>query len=117
MGVMLVYVTAADAEAALRIGRAVVEDRLAACANVLPGMRSLYWWAGAVQEAEEAVLILKTAEERLDDLVAAVKARHSYELPCIVALPVAAGLPAYLGWIAAEARGGAATDPPLPATG
>ena len=73
LGVMFVYATAADAAEARRIGRAVVAARLAACANILPGMRSVYWWQGKLEEGREAVLILKTTEERLEALVARVK--------------------------------------------
>ena len=65
MAVMVIYATAADAAEAERIGRAVVSERLAACANILPGARSIYWWQGKIDEASEAVLILKTTRERL----------------------------------------------------
>jgi periplasmic divalent cation tolerance protein len=102
MTVMFVYATAADAAEALRIGRAVVEARLAACANVVGGMRSVYWWEGAVEEGSEAVLVLKTTADRLDELVARVKALHSYDVPCIEAIPVAAGHPAFLDWVERE---------------
>jgi periplasmic divalent cation tolerance protein len=104
MAVMFVYVTAGDAEEALRIGRAAVEARLAACANLVDGVRSVYWWEGAVQEGREAVLILKTTAERLDDLIARIKALHSYDVPCIEAIPVAAAHPAFLDWVERETR-------------
>jgi periplasmic divalent cation tolerance protein len=106
MTVMFVYVTAAEAAEALRIGRAVIEARLAACANVLDGMRSVYWWEGAVEEGSEAVLILKTTADRLDALVARVKALHSYDVPCIEAIPVAGGNPAFLDWVERETAPG-----------
>jgi periplasmic divalent cation tolerance protein len=102
MTFVFAYVTAGSAEEAQRLARAIVEERLAACANVLPGMRSVYWWEGAVGEAEETVVIFKTRAERFEALAARVKALHSYDCPCVVALPVTAGLPAYLDWIAAE---------------
>lgn len=118
MSAMFVYVTAEDAETARRIGRAVVEARLAACANVLDGMDSIYWWEGTVQEAREAVLILKTTAERFDALAARVRALHPYDLPCIVALPVVAGHAPYLDWIARETQASPAADPaPLPGDG
>jgi periplasmic divalent cation tolerance protein len=98
----VVYVTAGNEAEALRIGRAVVEERLAACANAIPGMRSLYWWEGRVQEANETVLILKSTEAMLEKLTRRVRELHSYELPCVVALPIAGGNPAYLEWIRAE---------------
>lgn len=99
-----VYVTAADAAEAERIGRTAVGERLAACANILDGMRSLYWWQGRLEEAQETVLILKTTNERLDALIARVRALHSYDCPCIEALEVVAGNPDYLAWLARETR-------------
>jgi len=99
---MFVYATAADAAEAERIGRAAVSERLAACANVLPAMRSVYWWNGRLEEGSEAVLILKTTRTRLDALVARIKALHSYECPCIEALEIAGGNLDFLAWIARE---------------
>ncbi|HWG79414.1 MAG TPA: divalent-cation tolerance protein CutA [Stellaceae bacterium] len=102
MPVMFVYATAGDAAEALRIGRAVVEERLAACANVLGGMRSVYWWQGAVQEGVEAVLVLKTTDDRLGALIARVRELHSYDCPCIEALPVTGGYQGFLDWVAGQ---------------
>lgn len=102
---LFVYVTAADVAEAERIGRAVVEERLAACANILPGMRSIYWWDGKVNEAHEAVLILKTVPAHLAALTQRVKALHSYEVPCVAALEARPGNPDYFTWIAAETKG------------
>jgi periplasmic divalent cation tolerance protein len=102
MSVVFAYVTAGSAEEAQRLARAIVAERLAACANVIPGMRSVYWWEGAMSEAEETVVLFKTRADRFDALADRVKALHSYDCPCVVALPVAAGLPGYLGWIEAE---------------
>jgi periplasmic divalent cation tolerance protein len=99
---MLVYVTAADSEEAARLGRTLVGERLAACANIVAGARSIYRWEGALAEETEALLILKTTEERLPALTERIKALHGYTLPCIVALPIAGGNPAYLDWIANE---------------
>jgi periplasmic divalent cation tolerance protein len=96
------YVTAGSREEALAIGRAVVEERLAACANVLDGMTSIYWWRGALEQAGEAALILKTRAELVERLTAWIKELHSYECPCVIALPIVAGNPAYLDWIARE---------------
>jgi periplasmic divalent cation tolerance protein len=109
MSTLFVYVTASDIEEARRIGRSVVEERLAACANVIDGMTSIYWWQGEVQEAREAVLILKTTTERLAALTARVEALHSYDIPCIEALPVTAGSAAFLDWIARETQGSPAS--------
>ena len=104
MDVCLCYVTAGSRAEALAIGRALVEERLAACANVLDGMTSLYWWQGALEQASEAVLIVKTRTELVDPLTQRVKQLHSYECPCVAVLPVAGGNPDYLAWIARETR-------------
>lgn len=98
----LVYMTAGSADEARRIGAALVEERLAACANVIDGMTSIYRWEGAVRNDAEAVLIAKTRADLVDALTARVKALHSYTCPCVVALPVAGGNADFLDWIGAE---------------
>lgn len=98
----LVYITTASAEEAATIGRALVEARLAACVNILPGMRSIYHWQGAVETADEAVLIAKTRAPLVAGLVARVKAMHSYEVPCAISLPILDGNPDYLRWLGEE---------------
>jgi periplasmic divalent cation tolerance protein len=108
---MVVYVTASDPAEARRIARVVVEERLAACANILAPMTSIYWWEGAVQESSEAVLILKTTSDRVAALTARVKELHSYDVPCIEAWPVAAGLPAFLDWVGRETHASSASAP------
>jgi len=80
----------------------LVEERLAACVNVVPGLRSLYRWQGKVHEDAEALLLLKTTAARYQALQERLRALHPYELPEIVAVPVSAGLPAYLEWVAAQ---------------
>jgi len=102
MSACVVYVTASSKDEAMRIGRALVAERLAACANVLDGMNAIYHWQGKVEEGREAVLILKTELSLVDALTARVKALHSYTLPCVVAWPIAAGNPDFLSWIGAE---------------
>ncbi len=102
MGLRFVYMTTGTQAEARRIGRALVEARLAACVNIIPGMNSMYWWEGELQDDNETVLIAKTREELLADLIDKVKAMHSYECPCVVALPIEAGNPAYLDWLAQE---------------
>jgi periplasmic divalent cation tolerance protein len=101
---IVVLVTAPGADEAARIARAVVEDRLAACGNVVPGLRSIYRWKGAVQEDAEALLVLKTTRDRFEALRARVLALHPYEVPEVIALPVEAGSAPYLAWISAETR-------------
>lgn len=98
----LIYITAESTYEARAIGRALVEARLAACANVLGPMTSIYRWEGVVQEGEEAVLIAKTTASLVDALTAKVRELHSYDCPCVVALPVDGGNPAFLDWIVAE---------------
>jgi periplasmic divalent cation tolerance protein len=103
MAKVLLYVTAASRDEALMIGRTAVERRLAACANVLPSSTtSIYWWDGKVIEADEVSLILKTRADLVDRLVAAIKERHSYDCPCMVALPISGGNQQFLDWIDAE---------------
>jgi periplasmic divalent cation tolerance protein len=101
---LVVLVTAPTPERAAEIARAVVEERLAACGNVVPGLRSIYRWEGKVQEDAEALLVLKTTRARLDALRDRVLALHPYEVPEVIALPVEAGSAPYLAWIAAETR-------------
>jgi periplasmic divalent cation tolerance protein len=101
---IFVYVTCQDREEALRIGKAVVEQRLAACANVVDGMESVYWWQGKLESSKECILIFKSQKASLDALTEAVKKRHSYSLPCVVALPILGGNGDYLSWIDQEMR-------------
>jgi periplasmic divalent cation tolerance protein len=98
----LVYVTAADAGEARDIGRAMVEARLAACANVLNEMVPIFRWEGEIDEGTESVVILKTTAERADALIEAVEAMHSYTCPCAVVLPIVGGSRAFLDWISQE---------------
>ena len=105
MSYSLIYITAADAEEVKALGRALVEARLAACANVLPGMVPIFWWEGEVQEGSEVALIAKTRTDLVEQVIELVKERHSYDCPCVVALPIEAGNPAFLDWIAEETGG------------
>jgi len=97
---MLVYVTAKSRDEAFALGRACVEARLAACANVIDGIHSVYRWQGAVEEADEAVLLLKTQGSCLEGLTRLIQVQHAYDCPCVVAVPVVGGNPDYLAWIA-----------------
>ena len=100
-----VYVTAKDVSEARKLGRALLKDRLAACVNILGPMESMYWWKGAVQNDNEVALIAKTTGRTLDALIRKVLSIHSYDVPCVVALPIAKGNPAFLRWIENETRG------------
>jgi periplasmic divalent cation tolerance protein len=104
MPARLIYITFPSREEALRIGRVLVEERLAACANVHSAMTSLYWWEGRVQEDGEVAMVAKTRGELVDRLTARVRELHSYGCPCVVAVDIAGGNPAFLDWIAAETR-------------
>lgn len=99
---VLVYITTPDVEQARRIGRYLVEKRLAACVNILPVMESLYWWDGSVQNDREAVLLAKTTAAAVEELRAAVVELHPYEVPCIVAIDMVAGHEPFLRWIHAQ---------------
>ena len=99
---MMIYITAKNAEEAEAIGSALVEERLVACVNIIEKVRSIYRWKGAIERESEAVLIAKTKEPLVAQVIARVKALHSYEVPCIEAIPIVNGHPAYLKWICDE---------------
>lgn len=99
MKTYFVYMTAKDTEEARDIGRHLVESKLAACVNILDHMNSMYIWQGVFQDDREAVVIAKTTEPKVQDLIAAVKSRHSYDCPCIAAMPIEDGNPDFLKWI------------------
>ena len=100
----LIYITAGSAEEARSIGRKLVEERLAASVNIFNNIQSIYWWGGRMQEESEAVLIAKTKKALIPELIEKVKAMHSYELPCIVSLPIADGHGPFLEWIREETK-------------
>jgi periplasmic divalent cation tolerance protein len=104
MAQCLVYMTAGSEEEALRIGSALVEENLAACVNILGAIRSLYRWKGAVQNDSEVAFLAKTEDDRFLALRDRVGDLHSYETPCIVALSIADGEPAFLSWITEMTR-------------
>ena len=102
MSVKLIYVTAPSREEAEKIAETVVTERLAACANILDGVLSVFHWKGQLCREHEAVLILKTVDARTEELVARIKQLHSYECPCITVLPIENGNTAFLQWIKEE---------------
>ena len=106
MSALLCFCTCPDAATAERIAETLVDERLAACVNVLPGLRSVYRWQGAVERTDEVLLLVKTGRERLEALTARVHALHPYELPELVAVEVAGGLGAYLDWVSEQTRVG-----------
>jgi periplasmic divalent cation tolerance protein len=100
--VLLVLSNLPDRVAAEKLARLLVESRLAACVNVLAPCASVYRWRGAVEEATEVPVLIKTTARRYAELESAVRAHHPYELPEIVAVPLVRGLPGYLAWVAGE---------------
>jgi periplasmic divalent cation tolerance protein len=110
----IAFVMAADEEEAARIGQALVAENLAACVNIAGPVRSIYRWRGAIEDAREFMLIIKTQARLFDRLARRVKELHSYEVPEIIALPLAAGWKPYLEWIiqSTETRGAPADAAP-----
>ena len=101
-GIVSVYAVFADAAEAERIARIVVEERLAACANILGPCRSIYRWQGRIEEADEVAAIFKGRADEAGALVARIAALHSYEVPAIVVWPIADAPAAYAAWVEAE---------------
>lgn len=99
---LLVITNCPDEASANAIALAVVEARLAACVNILPRVQSIYRWQGSVESATEIPLLIKTTAANYPALEQAITKLHPYEIPEIIALPIAQGLPAYLNWVAAE---------------
>lgn len=100
----LIYVTAPNQDEALGLAQALVGERLAACANVLGPITSVYWWDGKLNQDAEVALVLKTRADLVEALTARVRELHPYDCPCVVALPIDGGNPAFLSWIAAETK-------------
>jgi periplasmic divalent cation tolerance protein len=101
---LLVLTNLPDRAAAEQLADTLIEQKLAACVNILAPCRSVYRWKDAVQHDEEHPMLIKTTAERYAALEQAVRAGHPYELPEIIAMPIERGLPAYLEWVAAETR-------------
>ena len=105
MATLLVLTNLPDRAAAERLADSLVEQRLAACVNILAPCRSVYRWQGALQRDEEHPVLVKTTADRYAALEAAIRAGHPYELPEIIAVPIERGLPAYLQWVQEETGG------------
>ena len=104
--VLACFCTCPDAASATRIADALVGVRLAACVNQVPGLRSVYRWEGAIERADEVLLVAKTTADRLDALTGRIRELHPNELPEVIAMEVAGGLAAYLDWVAEQTREG-----------
>ena len=102
MNINFIYMTVGSKEEARKIGKALVSDRLAACVNILDNMNSFYMWDGKIQDDTEVVMIAKTTENRIGDLIKKVESLHSYDCPCIVSVPITGGHQPFLDWIAEE---------------
>ena len=102
--VNFIYMTAGTMEEAVAIGKELVKERLAACVNILGNMTSMYWWEGEIQDDKEVVLIAKTKESLVPELIERVKSMHSYSVPCIVSLPILDGNRPFLDWVVQETR-------------
>jgi len=99
---VMIYITTPNREEAISLAQRALEARLAACANVLERMHSLYWWQGKIEESEETALLLKTHHRHTQALTQLIRQHHSYDCPAILVIPISDGNPDYLSWIAAE---------------
>ena len=99
---LIVFSTCADETEALRLANTLVEARLAACVNVLPAIQSVYRWQGAIENAREILLVVKTTRQRFEAVCDLISTVHSYDTPEIIAVPVAAGSEKYLAWLTAQ---------------
>lgn len=102
MNTCMIYATTSEPKEAKSIAKALVMERLVACANIIDGATSVYRWDGDVKEDTETILLVKTSIDRREEAVKRLGELHSYETPCIVAYDIAAGLPDYLDWVVSE---------------
>lgn len=105
-GIVTVYATFASAEEAERIALTMVDQRLAACANILGPCRSIYRWQGRIEQSEEVAALFKTRSEQAEQLIARIAELHSYEVPAITVWPIEQALPAYADWVRTETQNG-----------
>jgi len=104
MSAIWIYVTTSDQEEATEIAQILVEQRLVACANILGSTTAIYWWEGKVERGSEVALIMKTCADLLDQVTEKIKDIHSFDCPCIVALPIVGGNSNFLDWLDEETR-------------
>jgi len=98
----IVYITTSGKEESKRIANALLEDKLVGCVNILPTIESVYLWKGKIEEDSESLLIAKTKVSNVGSIIKKVKEIHSYDIPCIVAIPIVQGSEDYLGWLESE---------------
>ncbi|MEN6330070.1 MAG: divalent-cation tolerance protein CutA [Methanobacteriaceae archaeon] len=101
----LIYITTSGEEESKEIARALLEERIVACANIIPSVKSFYWWEGEIEEDTESILILKTRRDRLETIIRRVKDIHSYDLPCILEISIQNGSEDYLKWLEDSLQG------------
>jgi len=106
MNINFIYITAGDMKEARAIGKALFSERLVACANIIDNVHSMYWWQGEIQDDGEVIVIAKTKESLVPQLIEKVKSMHSYECPCVVSLPITHGNKGFLDWVANETMPG-----------
>ena len=103
---VVLFVTAPDGQSAETLARSLLEERLVACVNIVPGLRSLYWWEGEVQTSDEVLMLLKGRRSDIDAVTERVRDLHPYEVPEVIAAEISGGLQAYLDWLSAETERG-----------
>jgi len=96
---IIILITTKDKKEAEKISRLLIKNRLAACVNIINGVKSLFWWQGKADQAKEALLIVKSRKEKFVKIAKLVKANHSYDVPEIIAIPIVSGFKPYLNWI------------------
>ena len=96
---IIVLITAGNKKEADKIARALVKSKLAACVNIVDNLRSIFWWQGRLDQAKEVLLVVKSRKEKFNKIAKLVKSIHSYEVPEIIAIPIASGFKSYLSWI------------------
>ena len=104
MKATFIYITAGNMDEAKKISRELISRRLAACVNIIDNMHSMFWWEDEIQEDKEVILIAKTRESLVTELIETVKSVHSYDCPCIVSLPISDGNKAFLDWIVQQTQ-------------
>lgn len=112
VAVLICFCTCPDRASAEHLAQTLVDERLAACVNIVPGLQSVYRWQGAIERSDELLLLIKSTQARLQALSARVAELHPHELPEVVAVEAAGGLSAYLDWVAEQATDVQATAPP-----
>lgn len=100
--IKLIYATASSEEEALNIGRTLVDQRLVACVNITPAVRSIYRWEGAIEDEKEAVLVMKTVDAKVASVTEKIKSMHSYDCPCVVVMDIVDGNEDFLKWVGDE---------------